>query len=114
MRPRKISESSLICERLPFWRADLDQHQVAFDVILVGEVEDLDHGDDFFQLLADLVQDAVVADDDEGHAREPRILGLADGQAVDVEAREASIPEMWASTPGWFITSAERTCRMPG
>lgn len=25
-------------------------------------------------------------------------------------AREASIPETWASTPGWFMTRAERIC----
>ena len=66
-------------------RADFHQHQVAFDVILVGEVEDLDHGDDFFELLADLVEDAVVPIDDESHAGEPRILRRTDGQAVDVE-----------------------------
>ena len=27
-----------------------------------------------------------------------------------LKAREASMPEMWASTPGWFITIAEITC----
>src|SRR5206468_3270343 len=30
-----------------------------------------------------------------------------------LKAREASMPEMWASTPGWLCTSADRTCRMP-
>jgi hypothetical protein len=29
-----------------------------------------------------------------------------------LKARDASIPEMCANTPGWFITSAERTCFM--
>ena len=29
-----------------------------------------------------------------------------------LKAREANIREMWARTPGWFMTSAERTCRI--
>src|SRR5437016_747381 len=29
-----------------------------------------------------------------------------------LKPRDASIPETWASTPGWFCTSADRTCRM--
>ena len=65
--------------------ADLHQHQVALDVILAGDVEDLDDRDDLFELLANLVEDAVVAVDDERDAGESRILGRADGQAVDVE-----------------------------
>src|SRR5262249_59939204 len=30
-----------------------------------------------------------------------------------LKPREASIPEMWARTPGWFCTSADKTCRIP-
>ena len=44
-----------------------------------------DDGDDLVELLADLLEDGVVAVDDEGHAREVVVLGLADGEAVDVE-----------------------------
>ena len=29
-----------------------------------------------------------------------------------LKPREASMPEMWASTPGWFCTSADNTCRI--
>src|SRR5262249_43930792 len=66
--------------------ADFDQHQVAFDVIVRADVLDADHGENFFELLAHLFQHAIVPDDDEGHARELGIFGLADGEAVDVEA----------------------------
>ena len=33
-----------------------------------------------------MLEDAVVADDDEGHAGELGIFGFADGEAIDVEA----------------------------
>ncbi len=36
--------------------ADLDQHQIAFNVVFAGKVLDGYHGDDFFQLLSNLVQ----------------------------------------------------------
>ena len=65
---------------------DLDQHQVAFDVVVRADVVDADDGDDLFELLADLLEDAVVADDDERHPRELGVFGFADGEAVDVEA----------------------------
>ena len=86
IRPRKISASSRISLRRPGGAVDLDQHQVALDVILRADVVDADHGHDLLQLLADLLQHAVVADDHEGHPRQLRVLGLADGQAVDVVA----------------------------
>ena len=31
-----------------------------------------------------------------------------------LKPREANMPEMWASTPGWFCTRADRTCRIIG
>jgi hypothetical protein len=54
-------------------------------MIARADIIDAHHGDDLFQLLADLLQHAVVADDDKRHAREAWILGLADGEAIDVE-----------------------------
>ena len=65
---------------------DLDQHQVAFDVVVRADVVDADDGDDLFELLADLLQHAVVADDDERHPRETGVFGFADGEAIDVVA----------------------------
>ena len=65
---------------------DLDEHQVALDEVLAADVLHLDDGDDLVELLADLLQLGVVAVDDEGHARQVGLLGLADGEAVDVEA----------------------------
>jgi hypothetical protein len=65
---------------------DLDQHQIAFDVIARTDIIDPHHGDDLLELLADLFEHAVVADDDERHPRELGVFGFADGQAIDVEA----------------------------
>jgi len=64
---------------------DFDEHQVALDVILAGDVIDADNGDDLVELLPYLVEDVVVAVHNEGHARQLRFLGLADREAVDVE-----------------------------
>ena len=71
---------------LPGRGFDLEQHQVALDVVARADVIDLDDGDDLFELLADLVEHAVVADDDERHPREVRVFRLADRQRVDVVA----------------------------
>ena len=51
-----------------------------------ADIVDADDGDDFFELLADLLEHAVVADDDERHPREARVFGFADGEAIDVVA----------------------------
>ena len=64
---------------------DADEHEVAGDDGLADVVLDLDDRDDLGQLLADLLEDAVVADDDDGHAAELRVLGAADDQRIDVE-----------------------------
>ena len=49
-------------------RADLDQHQVPFDILLIREVQDLHDRDDLLQLLAYLIQDAIIATDDKRDA----------------------------------------------
>src|SRR5262249_24139255 len=65
---------------------DLEKHEVAFDEVLGADVHDLDDGDDLVELLANLIEDRVIALDDEGHAREVGVLGFANREAVDVEA----------------------------
>ena len=67
-------------------RRDLDEHQVALDEILAGDVHHLDDGDDLIELLADLIEFGIVAVNDEGHAGQVGLLGFADREAVDVEA----------------------------
>ena len=64
---------------------DLDEHQVALDEVLTRDVDHLDDGDDLLQLLADLLQDPVIPLDHEADPGKMGVLGLADGQAVDVE-----------------------------
>ena len=85
IRPGRSATRPWISARRVGGGVDLDQHQVALDEVLAGDVEDLDDRDDLLELLADLLQDPVVAHDHEGDPREVRVLGLADGQAVDVE-----------------------------
>ncbi len=71
---------------------DLHQHQVAFDVFLIGEIDHADDVDDLFELLADLVQHPLVSFDDERDAGVFRVLGLADGEAFDVERARRQHP----------------------
>ena len=75
--PRKISTATV--------GADLDQHQVPLDEVAIREVEHLDDGDDFLELLADLVEHPAVAVDDKSHPRKLGVLGLAHREAVDIE-----------------------------
>ena len=55
-------------------------------------VVDLAHGDDLLELLAHLLDDPVVAHDDDRDPRQVRVLGLADGEAVDVEPARGKHP----------------------
>ena len=41
--------------------AHLDQHQLALDVLALGQVHDLDHVDQLVQLLGDLLDDLVAS-----------------------------------------------------
>ena len=65
---------------------DLDQHEVAFDMVVGAHVVNANDGDNLFELLADLREDAIVADDDKGHPREAWAFGFADREAIDVES----------------------------
>ena len=73
-------------------RVDLDQHQVALDVILARDVVDLHDRDDLLELLAHLIQVPVVAHDDDRDPREIRVLGLPDRQAIDIESPRGEHP----------------------
>src|SRR4051812_27734046 len=51
-----------------------------------ADVVHMDDSNDLFQLLADLIENPIVADNDERHPRKVRIFRLADGQRIDVVA----------------------------
>src|SRR4029453_3443370 len=53
-----------------------EQHQIPLDVVARADVIHLHNGDDLLKLLADLLEHAVIADDDEGHPREAWYFGL--------------------------------------
>ena len=114
IRPRKISASSRISlRRPPSGALDLDQHQIALDEILRADVDHLDDGHDFFELLADLPQHVVVAHHDKRHPRQVRDPRFRRPPGCRCCSRATpACPEIWAKTPGTFWTTAERTCRI--
>ena len=112
IRPRKICDQRWISARSAAGGLDLDQHQVALDVVFARDVVHLDDRDDLLELLADLLEHAgrrpsttTVIRDRCGFSVSPT------ARLSMLKPREANMPETWASTPGWFCTRAESTCR---
>ena len=75
-------------ERLAITRLQmqLEQCELALDMIVVGHIDDIDDVDQFAELFCDLVDDVIGAN---GYEREPRYGGLVrcrNVQALDVEA----------------------------
>src|SRR5687768_9043424 len=66
--------------------AHLDQHQLALDVVAVGEIDHLHHVDQLVELLGDLLDHLVGPGRDDGHPRKRRVLGGRDGERLDVVA----------------------------
>src|SRR5690606_27123155 len=65
---------------------DLDEHQLAVDVLRAAVVDDGDDVDELLQLLLYLLYRALLAGADEGRAAEPRLVGLGDRERLDVVA----------------------------
>lgn len=65
---------------------DLEEHQLALDGVLVGEVGDLVDADQLVELLGDLLEAHLVGLHDDGHAREALVLGGGHREGLDVEA----------------------------
>src|SRR5512136_1682255 len=63
----------------------LDERELPVHRFHLGDVRDLDHVDQFVQLLDDLLHLGVVADDDDGDPAHVRLLAGTDGEALDVE-----------------------------
>src|SRR3989442_580471 len=63
---------------------DANQHQLTLDVVVVGQVADLDDVDQLVELLHDLLDDELVAVDDDGHPGDGGIERLSHRQALDV------------------------------
>ena len=77
---------------LPFFGLHFDQHQVTLDEFLFGKVDDASDRDDLLELLADLIEHAASAADDERDSRELWILGFTDGEALNVERARGEHP----------------------
>ena len=65
---------------------DLGEQQFALDERGGRVVKDGPNGDEVLELAAGLLDDAVLAGQHDGHAREVLDLGVADDERVDVEA----------------------------
>ena len=66
--------------------AHLDEHQLALDVVALGQVDDLHDLDELVQLLRDLLDHVVRAGGDDRHPRHRRVLGRRHRQRLDVVA----------------------------
>jgi len=64
----------------------LDEHDLALDGRRRLELDDLEHLDELVELLGHLLEREVLDVDDDGHPRDVGVLGLTDGEGVDVEA----------------------------
>ena len=58
---------------------NLEQHELAVNELRLGVIDDLDHVDEFLQLLLHLLDRHILARDRKGRARHPRRFGLRDG-----------------------------------
>src|SRR5579862_3195794 len=67
-------------------RAHLDEHQLALDVVALGQVDDLHDLDKLVQLLGDLLDDVVGTARDDRHPRHRRVFRRRNGQRLDVVA----------------------------
>src|SRR5450830_2006810 len=65
---------------------NLDQHQLAFDMLAFGQVHHLHHFNQTVQVLGDLLDDIVGTAGDDGHARQGRVFGRRHRQCFDVVA----------------------------
>src|SRR5215211_2501381 len=82
---------------------DLDQDQLALDGPVRLQLDDLEHVDQLIELLGDLLEGPLGAVDHDRHAAAARVLGGADGQAVDVEAAPAEQPRDAGQDPGLVL-----------
>ena len=66
-------------------RPDLDQGQLVLDRRLAGQVLDLEHVDQPVELLDRLLDEHVVAVEGDRHPADVGLVGVADGERLDVE-----------------------------
>ena len=71
---------------------DAKQNEFAVDDVPIFEVVHFENLDKFFELFDDLLQDLIVADDNDGHAGNFIVLGWADVEGIDIEAATAKEP----------------------
>ena len=86
IRPRKIWTSPCSSSRCEGGASTLISIRSRLDEVGPGKMSrtPVDR-DDLLELLADLLEQAIVAVDDDGDPREVRVLGLADRETLDVE-----------------------------
>ena len=83
---RNICTISSTWLRVPGVGAHLDEHDLPLHGRRGLELDDLEHLDELVELLGHLLQREVLDVDDDRHPGDVRVLGLAHGEGVDVEA----------------------------
>jgi len=71
---------------------DAKQNKFAVDDVSIFEVVHFENIDQFFELFDDLLQDLIIADDNDGHSGDFIVLGGADVEGIDIEAATAKEP----------------------
>src|SRR6185312_7643686 len=83
--------------------AHLHEHELALDVLALGEVDHLHHVHELVQLLGDLLDDLVGSHGHDRHARHGRILGGRHGERLDVVAARGEEPGHARERPGLVL-----------
>jgi hypothetical protein len=85
---------------------DLGEEQLALDERRGGVVEDCPYWHQVFQLPARLLDDAVLAGEHDGHAREVLDFRVADDEGVDVEAARREDARHAGENTGFILDEA--------
>ena len=85
---------------------DFNQHQIAFQVVGLAQIFYADDSNHFLKLLADLIENRLIANDDERHARQSRILGFSDGQRIDIVPARSEHPGNMGKNSGHVLNKS--------
>ena len=86
---RKISQICITSERVFRSCGYPQENEFAVHIFFVAEILHIDHVDEFFELLHDLLEHLVVAAHDDRHAGSGGVEGGTNVKGIDIEAASA-------------------------